>query len=90
LQREGTQWLPLGGAGTDPVDVLIAPWRQQLPAYFERIDRGAPMPAIGSECVYCPVRGVCLQVNISGEATKSEALGLGDHEFVPWHLGIVS
>ena len=26
----------------------------------------------------------------SGEHTKSEALGLGDHEFVPWHLGIVS
>jgi len=26
----------------------------------------------------------------SGEATKSEALGLGDNEFVPWHLGIVS
>ncbi|WCM94777.1 altronate dehydratase family protein [Acidovorax sp. NCPPB 2350] len=26
----------------------------------------------------------------SGEATKSESLGLGDHEFVPWHLGIVS
>jgi altronate hydrolase len=26
----------------------------------------------------------------SGEATKSELLGLGDHEFVPWHLGIVS
>ncbi|GAA6118149.1 altronate dehydratase family protein [Acidovorax sp. FG27] len=26
----------------------------------------------------------------SGEATKSEMLGLGDHEFVPWHLGIVS
>jgi altronate hydrolase len=26
----------------------------------------------------------------SGEQTKSEALGLGDHEFVPWHLGIVS
>jgi altronate hydrolase len=26
----------------------------------------------------------------SGDATKSEALGLGDHEFVPWHLGIVS
>jgi altronate hydrolase len=26
----------------------------------------------------------------SGELTKSEALGLGDHEFVPWHLGIVS
>ncbi len=26
----------------------------------------------------------------SGEQTKSEGLGLGDHEFVPWHLGIVS
>jgi len=26
----------------------------------------------------------------SGEPTKSESLGLGDHEFVPWHLGIVS
>lgn len=26
----------------------------------------------------------------SGERTCSELLGLGDHEFVPWHLGIVS
>lgn len=26
----------------------------------------------------------------SGEKTKSELLGLGDHEFVPWHMGIVS
>ena len=26
----------------------------------------------------------------SGKPTKSELLGLGDHEFVPWHLGIVS
>ncbi len=26
----------------------------------------------------------------SGEPTKSEALGVGDHEFVPWHLGVVS
>ena len=26
----------------------------------------------------------------SGQPTKSEALGLGDHEFIPWHLGIVS
>jgi altronate hydrolase len=26
----------------------------------------------------------------SGEKTKSEMLGLGDNEFVPWHLGIVS
>jgi altronate hydrolase len=26
----------------------------------------------------------------SGQRTKSELLGLGDHEFVPWHMGIVS
>ena len=26
----------------------------------------------------------------SGAQTKSEQLGLGDNEFVPWHLGIVS
>jgi altronate hydrolase len=26
----------------------------------------------------------------SGESTKSELLDLGDHEFVPWHLGVVS
>jgi altronate hydrolase len=23
----------------------------------------------------------------SGKSTKSEALGLGDHEFVPWQIG---
>jgi altronate hydrolase len=26
----------------------------------------------------------------SGTQTKSELLGLGDNEFVPWHVGIVS
>jgi altronate dehydratase len=26
----------------------------------------------------------------SGDKTCSEKLGLGDHEFVPWHMGIVS
>lgn len=26
----------------------------------------------------------------SGMRSKSELLGLGDNEFVPWHLGIVS
>jgi altronate hydrolase len=26
----------------------------------------------------------------SGERTKSEVLGLGDHEFVPWQIGIMS
>jgi len=25
----------------------------------------------------------------SGERTKSELLGLGDHEFVPWNIGVV-
>ena len=25
----------------------------------------------------------------SGEPTKSELLGLGDHEFVPWSIGVV-
>jgi altronate hydrolase len=25
----------------------------------------------------------------SGEKSKSELLGLGDHEFVPWNIGIV-
>ena len=25
----------------------------------------------------------------SGEKTKSEILGLGDHEFVPWNIGVV-
>ncbi len=59
LQRDATNWLPLGGATSDPVDDLIAPWREQLPVYFERIDRGAPMPAIGSECDHCAVRGIC-------------------------------
>jgi altronate hydrolase len=26
----------------------------------------------------------------SGEPSKSEELGLGDHEFVPWNIGITS
>ena len=26
----------------------------------------------------------------SGERTRSELLGLGDHEFVPWQIGIMS
>jgi altronate hydrolase len=26
----------------------------------------------------------------SGAPTRSELLGLGDHEFIPWHLGVVS
>ena len=26
----------------------------------------------------------------SGEKTKSELLGLGDYEYVPWNIGVVS
>ena len=26
----------------------------------------------------------------SGEKSKSELLGLGDHEIVPWNIGVVS
>jgi altronate hydrolase len=26
----------------------------------------------------------------SGEKTKSELLGLGDHEYVPWNIGVTS
>jgi altronate hydrolase len=26
----------------------------------------------------------------SGEQSKSEVLGLGDYEFVPWQIGIMS
>jgi altronate hydrolase len=24
----------------------------------------------------------------SGERTRSELLGLGDHEFIPWNIGV--
>jgi altronate hydrolase len=30
-----------------------------------------------------------LLATASGERTKSELLGLGDHEFVPWNIGVV-
>jgi altronate hydrolase len=32
----------------------------------------------------------CMLRIASGEQSKSELLGLGDHEFVPWNIGIVS
>ena len=48
---------------------------------------------VDGECTV-PEMGECIFQQIlrhaSGEPTKSELLGLGDHEFVPWHLGIVS
>ena len=30
-----------------------------------------------------------LLATASGERTKSEALGMGDHEFLPWQIGVV-
>ena len=32
----------------------------------------------------------CLLRTASGEASKSELLGLGDNEFVPWQIGVMS
>ena len=29
-----------------------------------------------------------VQMIASGEKTKSELLGLGDHEYVPWNIGV--
>ena len=48
------------------------------------IGDGVPVPEMGRRIFER------ILLHASGEATKSEALGLGDHEFVPWHLGIVS
>jgi altronate hydrolase len=48
------------------------------------IDGGVSLAELGREIFER------ILLHASGEATKSEALGLGDHEFVPWHLGIVS
>ncbi len=48
------------------------------------IDAGITVSALGQQIFEHILR------HASGEPTKSEALGLGDHEFVPWHLGIVS
>jgi altronate hydrolase len=48
------------------------------------IDGGATIEQMGGRIFERILR------HASGEPTKSEALGLGDHEFVPWHLGIVS
>ncbi len=48
------------------------------------IDGELTVPALGQRIFEQILR------HASGEPTKSEVLGLGDHEFVPWHLGIVS
>ena len=48
------------------------------------LDGEATIPELGERIFAQILRAA------SGERTKSELLGLGDHEFVPWHLGIVS
>ena len=48
------------------------------------LDGAATMPQVAQ-----PMFEQMLRV-ASGERTKSELLGLGDHEFVPWNIGIVS
>jgi altronate hydrolase len=48
-----------------------------------RIVTGAPPSTVGRE-----IFDLLLAV-ASGQKTKSEALGYGDHEFVPWRLGAV-
>jgi altronate hydrolase len=48
------------------------------------LDGLADVDGVGQEIFEAILR------HASGERTKSELLGLGDHEFVPWHLGIVS
>ncbi len=48
------------------------------------IDGELDLPAMGERIFRA------ILAHASGEKTKSELLGLGDDEFVPWHLGIVS
>lgn len=48
------------------------------------LDGEVDLPGMGQRIFEALLR------HASGERTKSELLGLGDHEFVPWHLGIVS
>ncbi|MFW5834955.1 MAG: UxaA family hydrolase, partial [Pseudomonadota bacterium] len=47
------------------------------------LDEGVSIEAMGRQMFDYVLRVA------SGEPTKSEALGLGDHEFVPWQIGAV-
>jgi hypothetical protein len=35
------------------------------------------------------VPNICIMETASGKKTKSEAYGIGDHDFVPWQIGVV-
>ena len=45
--------------------------------------RRQPSKRTGARSIRCVLRVA------SGEASKSEAQGLGDYEFVPWQIGAV-
>ncbi len=49
----------------------------------EILDGTASVKAMGEKILQHTLR-IC-----SGEKSKSEELGLGDHEFVPWNIGVV-
>jgi altronate hydrolase len=49
----------------------------------EILDGSASMDEMGQRIFELMLR------TASGEKTKSELLGLGDHEFVPWNIGVV-
>ena len=50
----------------------------------ESLDGTASVKAMGEKILQHTLT-IC-----SGEKSKSEELGLGDHEFVPWNIGVVS
>jgi len=55
LRRSGVAWVPL----ERPADEVLADWRVALPGYLARIDAGEPLVASGTDCAYCPTRGLC-------------------------------
>jgi ATP-dependent helicase/nuclease subunit B len=55
LRRNEVTWVPLAA----PADEVLAQWRERLPEYLARIDGGEPLSASGTDCAYCPSRGMC-------------------------------
>jgi len=55
LRRDAVVWVPLA----HPADEVLADWRVALPRYLARIDGGEPLIASGTDCAYCPTRGLC-------------------------------
>jgi len=55
LRRRDLAWIPLA---VDP-GAALALWRERVPAVLAQIDAGEPLHAYGTECEYCPSRGLC-------------------------------